>query len=142
MTLKITRVDKTLPSPKYATAGSVAFDLYARVEIKISAKTVALIPSNLIIKTPRGYMLLITARSSTPLKKGLMLANGIGVIDQDYCGENDEIHVQMYNFTNATVTIKKEERIAQAIIVKIAKAEFEEMPKARAQSRGGFGSTG
>lgn len=142
MNIKIFRVDKALPLPSYQTTGAVAFDLYARVPITIPARGIALIPTNLIVQTPSGYMLLITARSSTPLKKGLMLANGIGIIDQDYCGENDEINVQMYNFTERKMTIEKEERIAQAILVKIAKAEFEEMPNMRAKSRGGFGSTG
>lgn len=142
MMLAIARVDNSLPLPQYATKGSAAFDLYARVAIAIPAHSIALIPTNLIVQTPRGYMLLIAARSSTPLKKGLMLANGIGVIDQDYCGEKDEIKVQMYNFTEHPVTIKKEERIAQAMLVKIAKADFAEVTQTKLKSRGGFGSTG
>ena len=71
-----------------------------------------------------------------------MLANGIGIIDQDYCGKNDEIKVLIYNFTNNTVTVKKKERIAQAILVKIARASFTEANETKTKSRGGFGSTG
>lgn len=142
MKLHIKRIDQSLPLPLYQTNGSIAFDLYARLKTIIKPKTIKLIPTNLIIKTPPCFMLLIAARSSTPLKKGLMLANGIGIIDQDYCGKNDEIKVLVYNFTNNTVTVKKKERIAQAILVKIARASFTEANETKTKSRGGFGSTG
>jgi dUTP pyrophosphatase len=141
MTIPIARIDQSLPLPRYFTSGSVAFDLYARTAVKIPPRTIALVPTNVVIQVPRGYALFVAARSSTPLKKGLMLANGIGVIDQDYCGEKDEIKVQVYNFTERTVTVKKEERIAQGILVKIEKAEFKENAFKRI-SRGGFGTTG
>lgn len=143
MEINIKRIDKNLPLPKYQTNGSVAFDLYAREGTTVEPFEPTIIPTNLIIEVPEGYFLMLASRSSTPIKKGLMVANGIGVIDQDYHGEKDEIGVQVINFTKKPVLIKREERIAQAILVKIAKVEsFFEIEKAKSDSRGGFGSTG
>lgn len=143
MSLTIKRIDKSLPLPEYHTAGAAAFDLYARENTTIPPFKPVLIPANLVIKTPPGYFLMIASRSSTPLKKGLMVANGIGVVDEDYCGDDDEIKVQVLNFTDTDVTVEKGERIAQALLVKISKAdEFVEVEKMDEKSRGGFGSTG
>ncbi len=140
--LKLKRIDKSLPLPAYQTKGSVGFDLYARETVKIKPFEPTLIPLNTIVKIPKGYMLLLASRSSLPIKKGLMVANGVGIIDQDYCGENDELKLLVINFTKKEVIVKKGERIAQGIIVKIEKPEFEEVEKMGEKSRGGFGSTG
>lgn len=86
--------------------------------------------------------MLLLSRSSLPLKKGLMVANGVGVIDQDYCGEEDEVGLQVFNFTQNDVKIEKGDRIAQGLIVPVAVANFIEVDKMDQQSRGGFGSTG
>lgn len=141
--ISIKRIDTTLPLPNYQTTGSVAFDLYARIDIQIDPFIPTVIPANIIIHVPEGYFLMIASRSSTPLKKGLMLANGIGVIDTDYHGDKDEIGVQVLNFTQKEVHIKKGDRIAQALVVKIEKvASFCEVESISKTSRGGFGSTG
>ena len=142
MILKLTRIDKTLPLPQYQTSGSVAFDIYSRIDIVIKPKTIELIPTNLIVQVPKGYMLMVAARSSTPIKKGLILRNGIGIIDQDYCGPDDEINLQAYNFTENDVKVARGERIGQAVLVKIAKVKFDEIERTEEKSRGGFGSTG
>lgn len=142
MQIKIKRIDVSLPLPQYHTPGSAGFDIYAREDKTISAKSLALIPSNLIIETPAGHALIISARSSLAKKKGLMLANGIGIIDNDYCGPEDEIKISVYNFTENEVKIEKEERLAQGIFVKIEQGEWEETGGINMQSRGGFGSTG
>ena len=89
MDLKIKLVDPTLPLPQYQTAGSVGFDLYARKDTVIEPQSLGLIPLNIVSQVPVGYMLLVVPRSSTPKKKGLLIPHGIGVIDQDYCGEED-----------------------------------------------------
>jgi len=94
-----------------------------------------------IVRIPQGYMLMLTLRSSTPLRKGLLIPNGLGIIDQDYCGEGDELKVQVLNFREEAVLVKRGERIAQGIFVPIQRVtwtEVEEMGK----GRGGFGSTG
>ena len=132
-----------MPLPKKATAGSVAFDLYSRAEVKIKPGEISLLPSNFIIKVPPGLMLMLAPRSSLAKKLGLIMPNSIGIIDQDYCGESDEILIQVYNFTKKKVVIKKSERIAQAIFVKIdTHINWRETDKIKTKSRGGFGSTG
>ena len=143
MKLKIKRIDSSLPLPQYQTHGSVAFDLYARRDTIIKPFTPTIIPANIIIEVPNGYFLLLASRSSTPIKRHLMVANGIGVIDQDYHGDKDEIGVQVLNFSQNDVTIEKGERIAQALLVKIEIAEsFDEVDSIKKESCGGFGSTG
>lgn len=141
MNVKIFRIDKDLPLPVYETDGAVGFDLLAREDTDIPAKEIALIPANVIVETPKGYALLITSRSSTPRKKGLTQPHGLGVIDQDYCGEKDEIKIQVQNFTDETVKVERGEKIAQGLFVRCEKMEFEEIDKVESQTRGGFGST-
>lgn len=140
MRVSIKRVDASLPLPEYHTPGAVAFDVYAREKMDIPALTLARIPTNIIVKIPAGYMLLLKDRSSTAKKKGLFVTTGF--IDQDYCGENDEIMLQVYNFTKETVTVERGERIGQAAFVPIEKAEWMEIKKMEGNNRGGFGSTG
>jgi dUTP pyrophosphatase len=127
MKVEITRIDKSLPLPKYQTKGAVGCDLYARVETTVPPKAVVLIPANVIIKTPPGYMFIVTLRSSTPVMKGLLIPHGLGVGDPDFCGPKDEYHIIVYNFTNQDVIVKREERIAQGIFVPVAVAEWVEV---------------
>lgn len=142
MKLKIKRIDKSLPIPTYQTPGSVAFDLYSRITIDIRPLIPTIIPINLIVKIPKGYFLMLASRSSLPLRKHLMVSNSIGVIDQDYCGDDDEIGLQVINFSENIVKIEKSERIGQAILVKIEKVDkFIEQKQLSAKSRGGWGST-
>lgn len=139
MKIKIKRIDKTLPLPSYHTSGAVAFDLYSRKDYIIKPKSIERIPTNIIVETPPGYMLLIKDRSSTLKRKGLLCS--IGYIDQDYCGEKDEILLQTYNFTDQPVPITKGERLGQAAFVRVDIAEWTETDEMHKQSRGGFGST-
>ena len=141
MTVKIKRLDTDLPLPQYETGGSVGFDLLCRESVTIAPQTVALIPANVVVETPPGYMLLVTLRSSTPRKLGLLIPHGVGIIDQDYCGEGDEIQIQVYNFTGQPVTIERGDKIAQGIFVRVDTAEWSEVPEMESETRGGFGST-
>lgn len=141
MEVKIKRIDKSLPLPKYETEGSVGFDLLCRESAEIAPQEIVLIPANVIVETPPGYMLMICMRSSTPRKVGLMMAQGLGIIDNDYCGEEDELKIQVYNFTDEPVTIERGSRIAQAIFVRVDTAEWNEVDQMTTASRGGFGST-
>lgn len=142
MKVKITRIDKALPLPSYQSAGAAGFDLLCRERRTVAPGEVALLPANVVVATPPGYMLLVAARSSTPRRKGLSVPHGIGVIDQDYCGPEDEIHVQVYNFTGQPVTVERGERIAQAIFMRVDRAVWDEVDVVDALTRGGFGSTG
>lgn len=141
MKVKIKRIDKSLPLPVYETQGSVGFDLLARENTTIEPGSIELVPANLVVEVPKGYMLALVSRSSTPRKKGLTKPHSIGVIDQDYCGENDELKIQVYNFTKEPVTVEKGEKIAQGIFVRVDKFEWEEVDSMNNQDRGGFGST-
>ena len=141
MKVKIKRIDKTLPLPKYETAGSVGFDLLCRESAEIAPHTIALIPANVIVETPSGYMLMVCLRSSTPRKLGLLMPQGLGIVDNDYCGEEDELKIQVYNFTDAPVTVERGSRIAQAVFVRVDTAEWNETEQMTTPSRGGFGST-
>ncbi|GAC1578987.1 MAG: dUTP diphosphatase [Ktedonobacteraceae bacterium] len=127
--------------PTYATAGSVGFDLVCREETEVAPRKLGYIPGNVIVQTPPGYMLLLTLRSSTPRRRGLLVPHGVGVIDQDYCGEGDELMIQVYNFRDEAVTIQRGERIAQGMFVPVTHVVWDEVD-AVGKGRGGFGSTG
>ena len=142
MKVNIKRIDKSLPLPVYETDGSVGFDILAREDMNVAAGGIEMIPSNLIVEVPKGYMLVVASRSSTPKKKGLLPPHGFGIIDHDYCGPEDEVRVLVYNFTDSEVVVARGEKIAQGVFVKIDKFEWEEVDEMRAESRGGFGSTG
>lgn len=141
MKIKIKRIDKSLPLPSYQTAGSVAFDFVARKDTIIEPKTTNYVPLNVCIKTPKGYMLLLSARSSLH-KRGLMLANGIGVGDQDFCGDSDEYQAALYNFIDQPVKVKRGDRVVQGKLVPIEKCKWLEVDSMETNGRGGFGSTG
>lgn len=140
MQVTIKRVDSTLPLPEYHTPGAVAFDLITRETTVIPAQGIGRVPSNTIVQIPTGYMLLIRDRSSAAKKKSLFCTAGI--IDQDYCGDADELLVQYYNFSTAPVTVERGERLAQGVFIKIDKAEWVEVASMSAPTRGGFGTTG
>jgi dUTP pyrophosphatase len=142
MKIKIYRIDKSLELPQYQTHGSVGFDFVCRTNSVINPNSLGLIPGNVIIEVPEGYMLSVLPRSSTP-KKGLVLAKSMGVIDNDYCGPEDEIKLLFYNFTDKPVKINKGDRLAQGIFVKILKPELQEINEPPvSKNRNGFGSTG
>ncbi len=140
MQVRISRIDKALPLPRYETDGAVAFDLITRETTVVPAHAFALVPVNVVVMIPDGHALLLTTRSSTPRKKGLILP--MGVIDQDYCGPEDELKLQVINFTGEPSTVERGERIGQAIFVAIGKARWEEVERMEGPNRGGFGTTG
>jgi len=142
MKINIKLIDKSLPLPEYQTVGAVAFDLYSRIDMEIAPKSFGLVPLNIVVETPKGFVFMVAARSSTAKKKGLFMANSVGIIDQDYCGEEDEVKFMAYNFTDDVVKIEKGERIAQGMFLPVEKAEFNVLEKMEEKSRGGFGSTG
>lgn len=139
--VRLQRIDKTLPLPIYETGGSVGFDFLARTAVTIAPGAIELIPANIILEVPKGYMLAVASRSSTPRKKGLTPPHGFGIIDHDYCGPEDEIKIQVYNFTGTPVTVERGEKIAQGVFVRVDKLHFEEVDHIQSNSRGGFGST-
>lgn len=141
MNVRIKRIDKSLPLPVYETAGSVGFDLMSRKEVTVAPGAIALIPANVIVEVPVGYALIIASRSSTPRKHGLTKPHGIGIIDQDYCGPDDEVKIQVFNFTGAPVTVERGTKLSQGLFVRADRAEFQEVEEVKKPTRGGFGST-
>jgi dUTP pyrophosphatase len=142
MRLKIKRLNPAVSLPQPATGHAAGFDLAAAVDIEIPPRTIRLVGTGLVIAVPDGHFLGIFARSSTPLKRGLMVANGVGVVDADYCGPDDEVKVQLLNFTDAAVLVRKGDRLAQAIVLPAPRVEWEEVSEMNVPTRGGFGSTG
>ncbi len=128
--------------PSYQTAGAAGFDLAASADLTVAPGAIVLVPTGLVAEVPAGHFLAIFARSSTPLKRGLTVANGVGVVDSDYCGPTDEIRIQVMNVTQAPVEIKAGDRLAQGVVMPFARVELEDGDGATAPSRGGFGSTG
>lgn len=142
MHVRIQRIDTELPLPRYESAGAVGFDIITRTTTVIEPGQIALVPGNVIVQVPEGYSLLIVPRSSLPRKKALVCPHSIGVIDQDYHGEKDEILVQVQNISDAPVTVERGERIAQGLFMRTEQATWEEVESHNKESRGGFGSTG
>ncbi len=144
MRLRITRLDPEVPLPAYASTGAAGFDLAAAEDLVVRPGEVALVRTGLVIEAPHGHFLGIFARSSTPLKRGLIVANGVGVVDPDYAGPADEVKVQVLNVTDVDVHVRRGDRLAQGIVLPAPRVVWEEVPASElgATSRGGFGATG
>lgn len=143
--VNVRRIDPDLPLPEYKTAGACGCDLYARVPpggLKIGPHETQIIPCNIVIRLPEGYMGIVASRSSLPLKTPLMVANGIGIIDQDYCGENDEVGIIVYNRSDEDYVVHRGDRLGQLLVVKVVRVTFQEVERTGEKDRGGYGSTG
>lgn len=138
---RIKRFDKSLPLPEYKTPGAAGFDLAARTAMTIAPHTIGYVPLNIALEPPDGYFVLLAARSSLH-KKGLMCANGIGIIDRDYSGNDDEYKAVLYNYTDQPVTVLAGDRLMQGVFVPHLRGEWEEVDDMGNKSRGGFGTTG
>lgn len=137
----IFRTDPSTPVPEYKTPGAIAFDITCIEEKILPPDELVFVRTGLVVCIPPGYGLIIASRSSTA-KKGLVLANGIGLIDQDYCGPNDELQLSVRNVRQEPYRLEKGERIAQGMFVPVARAQFREVEKLDGPSRGGYGTTG
>ena len=131
------------PLPKYETVNSAGMDLRANIKDGIVIRPLdrALIPTGLHIALPEGYEAQIRPRSGLALKKGITCLNTPGTIDADYRGE---IGVILANISNEDFVVNPGDRIAQMIINKVERAEFELVVELDETERGegGFGHTG
>ena len=132
--------------PKRATAGSAGYDFECAEDTIIAPGSIKLIPTGIKCRIDKGYFLQLALRSSTPKKKGLMLANSIGIIDEDYWGsdnapveEQGHIMFQVYNFTDHDVIVNKGERIGQGVFMRYYVTEDDQATGDRMGK--GFGST-
>ena len=131
------------PLPQYETAGSAGLDLRANISVSVTLGSLerALVSTGLFIELPVGYEAQVRPRSGLSIKKGLSLVNSPGTIDSDYRGE---IKIILVNLSNQPQTVEPGERIAQMVVAKYERIEWEEAGALSETERGegGFGSTG
>jgi dUTP pyrophosphatase len=141
--IKVLPHGKGLPLPCYMSEYAAGMDLYAGVEKELIIATGEwrLVPTGLAIALPEGYEAQIRPRSGLALKQGVSVLNTPGTVDADYRGE---VGVILINHSKQELVIKRGDRIAQMIINKIERIEFEEVEELPSSDRGtgGFGSTG
>lgn len=129
--------------PNYETLASAGMDLRANITAPIVLKPLerAIVKTGLFIELPIGHEAQVRPRSGLAAKKGITVLNAPGTIDADYRGE---IGVILVNLSNEDFTIENGERIAQLVIAKHERAEWNEVSELSETTRGtgGFGSTG
>lgn len=139
-TIKVKYFDKDMPCIE-RIAGGDWIDLRAREEIVLGANEFALIPLGVAMELPYGYEALVVPRSSLFKRYGVIQTNSIGIIDNSYCGDNDEWMLPVYA-TRATC-IPRYERICQFRILRSQpRFEIETVRRLGNPDRHGFGSTG
>lgn len=146
MIIKIKKIDEKAVIPKYATKGSVAFDLHALINndsgsIRLHPGHNFMIKTGLAFEIPKGYEMQVRQRSGISVKYPNYIAIGTGTIDQDYRGE---IMIPVVNNSKSLFYINTGMRLAQAIISPVMIANFmivDELEKTK-RGAGGFGHTG
>ena len=131
------------PLPKYETVDSAGMDLRANIEASIILKPMErmLIPTGLYIELPSGYEAQVRPRSGLAIKHGITVLNTPGTIDADYRGE---VKVILINLSQEDFEIKNGDRIAQMVVAKHEKVEWQPVETLSDTDRGsgGFNSTG
>jgi len=129
--------------PSYETIASAGMDLRANIAESITLNPLerTIVKTGLFIELPIGYEAQVRPRSGLAAKKGITVLNSPGTVDADYRGE---IGVILVNLSNEPFVIENGERIAQLVIAKHERAEWQEVTELSETSRGegGFGSTG
>lgn len=131
------------PLPEYATPLAAGMDVRASLSSPIELKPLerAIVPTGLYLEIPAGHEVQVRPRSGLAAKKGITVLNSPGTIDADYRGE---LKVILVNLSSEPFTIESGERIAQLILSRHEKAEWElsESLSESERGEGGFGSTG
>jgi len=144
MTLKvlITRLDESIPLPRYAKGGDAGADICTRVGVTIEPGERALVPTGISIALPDGYAAFVHPRSGLAIKHGVSMVNTPGTIDAAFRGELQMILIN--HDLREAISFKKGDRIAQLVIQQVERAEFIEVDSLPGTERGegGFGSTG
>lgn len=129
--------------PKHQTENSAGVDIRAFLDEDLVLKSgeFKLVSTGIYLEIPSSYEVQIRARSGLSIKHGIGLVNGVGTIDSDYRGE---IKVPLINFSKEDFVIESGMRIAQMVLSKYEKIDFEEVDELSDSERqdGGFGSTG
>ena len=131
------------PLPQYATEQSAGMDLKADLDAPLTLGSLerALIPTGIFISLPEGFEAQIRPRSGLAAKSGITVLNTPGTIDADYRGE---IKVILVNLSSETFTVNPGERIAQMVVARHERVEWNPVSSLdeTARGEGGFGSTG
>lgn len=131
-----------LPLPQYMTEGAAGMDLFSDLprELTLNPLARALVPTGIAIALPTGFEAQIRPRSGLALKQGLTLLNSPGTIDADYRGE---IQLIIINLGNTPVRIEPGQRIAQMVVQRVARVQWDEVDELTPSQRqaGGFGHT-
>jgi dUTP pyrophosphatase len=138
------RVGRDFPLPAYATEGSAGMDLRACLDapLELAGGASALVPTGIAIHIgDPGHAAVILPRSGLGHKHGIVLGNGVGLIDADYQGP---LMVSCWNRSSQPYTIAPGDRIAQLVVLPVARAGFRVVDAFAASARGdgGFGHTG
>ena len=138
----ITRLDESIPLPRYAKGGDAGADIVSRIDITLNPGERALVPTGISIALPDGYAAFVHPRSGLAIKHGVSMVNAPGTVDAGFRGELQCIMIN--HDLNEPITFKKGDRIAQLVIQKVERAEFVEVKDLPGSGRGtdGFGSTG
>lgn len=138
----ITRLDESIPLPRYAKGGDAGADIVSRINITLKPGERALVPTGISIALPDGYAAFVHPRSGLAIKHGVTMVNAPGTVDAGFRGELQCIMIN--HDQHESITFKKGDRIAQLVIQKVERAEFVEVKDLPGSGRGtdGFGSTG
>ena len=142
---KVKRMEEDIKLPERSTLNSAGYDFFAIEDIIFNPETITRVFTGVKCELMPNQVLILANRSSNPSKKGLVLLNGIGVIDADYYGNPDndgEIAFEFYNMLDEVVEIKKGEKLGQGLILKFDKVENDYISDPYKARSGGFGSTG
>ena len=143
MRVRLKKLNEKAILPTYGSEFSAGADLYACIDesVAIAPGETAFIGTGLAMELDCGYVALIYARSGLACKKGLALANKVGVVDADYRGE---VMVALHNHGLVSQTVEAGERIAQMIIAPFVAVNyvFADELDDTVRGEGGFGSTG
>ena len=142
MKVKIVNHSK-FPLPAYATIASAGMDLHANIDepLVLGSLERSLVPTGIFIELPVGFEAQIRPRSGLATKHGITVANAPGTVDADYRGE---VKVSLVNISKEPFTIEPGERIAQMVVARHERVEWEEVAELSETDRGagGWGSTG
>jgi dUTP pyrophosphatase len=143
--IRFKTTDERARMPAYETAGAAGFDLSVIEDISVGLNKTVMARTGLVIGAPAGCMLMLAPRSSTWKKWGVRLGNTVGIVDEDYCGDEDELLLALWNpGPMGPKRIPAGTRVAQGIFVPILSGRsvaFSEQ-QSMGGSRGGWGSTG
>lgn len=126
--------------PQYHTRGAAAFDIGPMDNLVLQPGEILRANTGLVIKTPPEHYLMLTHRSSTPARWGVQIL--LGIVDEDYAGDDDELAITVWNFKQEVVRIPAGTRIAQGLFIPVTHARFDRVDSMPDPSRGGYGSTG